>query len=237
MTQFGPIGRLGRYTATHFRAVAIAWTLVAVALGFLAPKVETALSGAGWEATGSQSVAAREAIDKNFQGLSSSALMVVVHSDTKTVSDPAFQQTVASASATLKSDSRVSRVIPPHAGTSISRDGHTAIIQAGAAADSNTMVRAADSLKTKLHKLQADGVQVSVTGASGMWSDFNTANRKAMMHSELISWPVTLVILLLAFGSLVAAGLPLMLHNPRPDGLGRNAVPRHPRARTSRSRR
>ena len=44
-----------------------------------------------------------------------------------------------------------------------------------------------------------------------MWSDFNTANRTAMMRSELFSWPVTMVILVLAFGSLVAAGLPLML--------------------------
>ena len=44
-----------------------------------------------------------------------------------------------------------------------------------------------------------------------MWSDFNTANRDAMMRSELISWPVTLAILVLAFGALVAAGLPLLL--------------------------
>ena len=44
-----------------------------------------------------------------------------------------------------------------------------------------------------------------------MWSDFNEANRDAMLKSELISWPVTLAILVLAFGSLVAAGLPLML--------------------------
>ncbi len=44
-----------------------------------------------------------------------------------------------------------------------------------------------------------------------MWSDFNQANKSAMMRSELISWPVTLAILVLAFGSLVAAGLPLML--------------------------
>ncbi len=35
--QFGPIGRLGRYTATHFRVVAIAWALVAVVLGVLRP--------------------------------------------------------------------------------------------------------------------------------------------------------------------------------------------------------
>ena len=73
------------------------------------------------------------------------------------------------------------------------------------------MVRAADDLKTQLHRLQGDGVQVSLTGASGMWSDFNEANRTAMMKSELFSWPVTLGILVLAFGSLVAAGLPLML--------------------------
>ena len=44
-----------------------------------------------------------------------------------------------------------------------------------------------------------------------MWSDFNTANKAAMMKSELLSWPVTMAILVLAFGSLVAAGLPLLL--------------------------
>jgi putative drug exporter of the RND superfamily len=38
-----------------------------------------------------------------------------------------------------------------------------------------------------------------------MRSDFNAANRPAMMKSEVISWPVTLGIRLLAFGSLVAA--------------------------------
>ena len=39
-------------------------------------------------------------------------------------------------------------VVAPRPGVSISRDGHTAIVQAGAAADANTMVRAADDLKT-----------------------------------------------------------------------------------------
>ena len=52
---------------------------------------------------------------------------------------------------------------------------------------------------------------MNLTGAAGMWSDFNAANRSAMLKSEVISWPVTLGIMLLAFGSLVAAGLPLML--------------------------
>jgi RND superfamily putative drug exporter len=85
------------------------------------------------------------------------------------------------------------------------------VIQAAAARDSNEMVRAADALKGPLAKLGADGVRVDLTGAAGMWSDFNEANKSAMMKSEVISWPVTLGILVLAFGSLVAAGLPLML--------------------------
>jgi len=116
---------------------------------------------------------------------------------------------VVSAQGTLQRDPRVSRVVAPLPGRSVSRDGHTAVIQAGAAASANEMVRAADDLKAELKG--SDGVQVSLTGASGMWSDFNEANRSAMLRSEVISWPVTMIILVLAFGSLVAAGLPLML--------------------------
>jgi putative drug exporter of the RND superfamily len=207
----GPIGRLGHYTATHFRVVLISWLLIAVVLGFFAPRVETALSGAGWETTGSQSVQARQLIDKNFKGLSSYGLMTVLYSPSKTVSSASFQAAVASVERTLRADGAVSAVIPPTAGVSISRDGHTAIVQAGAARDSNAMVVAADRLKGKLSALSGAGVQVHLTGASAMWSDFNAANRSAMLKSEVISWPVTLLILLVAFGSLVAAGLPLML--------------------------
>jgi putative drug exporter of the RND superfamily len=207
----GPIGRLGRYTATHFRIVLVGWLVVALGLGFLAPRVETALSGAGWETTGSQSVQARQLIDKNFRGLSSYGLMTVVYSPTQTINDPAFRSTIGKVESTLRTDSAVRSVVAPSPGVSISRDGHTAIVQAGAAASSNGMVKAADSLKGRLSALPPDGVQVHLTGASGMWSDFNAANRTAMMKSEVISWPVTLGILLLAFGSLVAAGLPLML--------------------------
>ena len=207
----GPIGRLGRYTATHFRGVAIAWALVAIVLGAFAPKVEHALSGAGWEATGSESVETRELVDRNFGGLSSSALQVVVHSPGRTVRDPAFKRVLAEAQRTLEADDRVAQVIPPRPGLSISRDGHTAVLEAGAAANPNEMVRVADDHKGALAALGGPDMDVSLTGASGMWSDFNEANKTAMLKSEVISWPVTLGILVLAFGSLVAAGLPLML--------------------------
>jgi RND superfamily putative drug exporter len=211
MSRLGPIGKLGLWTATHFRVVAAIWLVTAVAFGIFAPKVEHALSGAGWEATGSESVEARDLIDKDFQGLGSYGLMVVVHSSEQTVGDAAFDQTVADVKRTLRGDEAVTTVVPPKAGMSISRDRRTAVVQAGAGEDPNDMVRAADDLKEPLSSLGGRGVEVNLTGAPGMWSDFNEANKTAMMKSELISWPVTLGILVLAFGSLVAAGLPLLL--------------------------
>ncbi len=211
MTRYGPIGRLGRYTATHFRTVLMAWAVVAVGLGFFAPRVEKALSGAGWEASGSQSVQARKLIDRNFAGLSGYGLMTVVHSPGATSGDPAFRGTVSAVERQLRADPAVRTVVAPRPGISISADGHTAVVQAGAARDSNAMVAAADRLKGPLGELGRGDVQVHLTGAPGMWSDFNAANKDAMLKSEVISWPVTLGIMVIAFGSLVAAGLPLML--------------------------
>src|SRR5690242_11012642 len=129
-TPYGPIGRLGRWTATHFAAVATLWALLAVALGFFAPRVETALSGAGWEATGSESVRARQQIDRDFAGLGTYALTVAVHSRRSTVSDPAFVRALRGVEAKLKGRQVVS----------VSRDRHTAVVQIGAGRDANDMV-------------------------------------------------------------------------------------------------
>ena len=211
MTDVGPIGRLGHWTATHFRAVALAWLVIALGLGVLAPRVEHALSGAGWEATGSESVDVRNAADSDLGGMSSSALLVVVSSDSATVGDPEFKTALAHAEKVLAADERVSQIVPPREGVSISQDRRTAVIQAGAASDSNEMVRAAGELEDELDAAGSDRIDVNITGSSAMWADFNEANKAAMLKSELISWPVTMAILVLAFGSLVAAGLPLLL--------------------------
>jgi RND superfamily putative drug exporter len=200
-TPVGPIGRLGRWTAGHGRIVVIAWAVIAVGLGALAPKAEHALSGAGWEASGSESAAVREAIDASFAGQGGYALMVAVHGTGN------VDATGAEATRILESDSRVSTVAPPQ----VSQDGRTVLLSGGAAASPTEMVRAADALKGQLADLSSGSTTVSLTGAPGMWSDFNEANKSAMMKSEVISWPVTMAILVLAFGSLVAAGLPLLL--------------------------
>ncbi|CAG6395243.1 MMPL family transporter [Streptomyces cocklensis] len=206
----GPFGRLGVWSATHTRKVFLLWVVVVAVLGAFAPKVESALSGAGWQANGSQSVAVRQIAQDHFGGNASSAIQVVVHAD-RPVTDPSVQKVITQAESIAQGDSRIAAVVPPQPGATISPDRHTAIVLAGAKADPNEMVRAADDLKGPLGALSGNGVTVNATGASVLWSDFNTANHNAMIHSEILSWPVTLIILVLAFGSLVAAGLPLLL--------------------------
>ncbi len=206
------LARLGAWTGSHLRAVLVLWLFVLAVFGAFAPRVESALSGAGWQDSGSRSVQARSVIEKNFQGLGATALQIVIHDGHGRIADdPGAQRIVARAETLLKADPRVSVVVGPRPGVSLSRDATTAIVQGGAAGDANAMVRAADDLTGPVGKLATSGVSVNLTGDSALWSDFNKVNHAAMIKSEVLSWPVTMIVLVLAFGSLVAAGLPLML--------------------------
>ena len=207
----GPLGRLGVAVTRHAQLTTVVWLLVIVGLGAFAPKVEAELSGAGWQADGSESVAARELAQNHFGGNASTAIQVVVHSPDGPVTEGAGKAVLARATTMLEQDGRIADVLQPQPGATLSQDGRTAVLLAGANADPNEMVRVADDLKAPLQDLSTDAIQVNPTGASLLWSDFNEANLDAMLKSEMVSWPVTLAILVLAFGALVAAGLPLIL--------------------------
>src|ERR1017187_4445514 len=123
-----PFARLGTWAATHFRRVLVAWLLVVAIFGFFAVHVESALAGAGWQASNSQSVAARAIIQKDFSGLGATGLQVVIVDHHGPIaSDPQAKAVVVKATSVLRGDPRVSTVVPPQAGVSISRDGRTAI--------------------------------------------------------------------------------------------------------------
>ncbi len=207
----GVLGRMGASMAGNAKWVIGVWLIVLVALGAAAPSVFSSLAGAGWQANGSESVQVRELAQEHFGGNSSAAVQVVVHSDDRTVDSPDMQRTLTRVADVFAGDTRFGEIIAPQPGMSISPDGHTGILIAGANASTDEMVKAVDDLKRELTALSGDGIEVYPTGASALWSDFNKANHDAMIQAELFSWPVTLAIMVLAFGSLVAAGLPLLL--------------------------
>src|SRR5436309_2733206 len=69
----GHFARLGAWTADHLRVVVLAWVAVLALFGAFAPQVEHALAGAGWQDSTSESVQAREIVQKEFRGLDASA--------------------------------------------------------------------------------------------------------------------------------------------------------------------
>ena len=207
----GPLGRLGIWVTDHAKLVTGVWLLLIIGLGAFAPQVEHNLSGAGWQADGSESVAARELARAHFGGNASSAIQVVVQSTEGPVTEGEGAEVLAEVNRLLRDEPRIADVVAPTPGATLSQDGRTAIVLAGAGADTNEMVRVATELKEPLQDLSVDQVKVNPTGSSLLWSDFNEANLDAMLTSEMMSWPVTMAILVLAFGALVAAGLPLIL--------------------------
>jgi putative drug exporter of the RND superfamily len=205
------LGRLGAWAADHRRLVVIVWAAAVLVLGALAPFADRALSGAGWEAPGSESGEARRAIESHFPGQGTYALSVVVAGEHASIDDRSMRAALARVRSVLRSDGAVSGIMAPQPGVTVSRDGRTAIVTGLAGAAPSEMVDAAGRLKARLARLSSSGVTVRLTGPAAMWSDFNHANKAAMMKSEALSWPLTLTLLVLAFGTLVAAGLPLLL--------------------------
>jgi putative drug exporter of the RND superfamily len=205
------LGRLGAWAADHRRLLVILWGVAVLVLGALAPFTDGALSGAGWEVPGSESGQARRVIESRFPGQGSYALSVVVAGDHVGIGDRRMRATLAEVRSALRSDRAVRGVLAPQEGVTVSRDRRTAIVTGLAGAAPAEMVEAAGRLKDRLARLSTPGVTVRLTGPAAMWSDFNEANKAAMMKSEALSWPLTLTLLVLAFGTLVAAGLPLLL--------------------------
>jgi putative drug exporter of the RND superfamily len=205
----GTLARLGAWAADHRRGVVVAWCAIVLVLGALAPFADRALSGAGWEAPGSESVAARRALESAFPGRGAYALQVVVAG--APVEDPAMRRVLTAVRSTLVRDPAVAGVLVPRPGSTIAADHRTAIVTGLAGAPPRAMVEAAGRVEHALARLATGQITVRLTGSSALWSDFNAANKSAMVRSEALSWPLTLALLVIAFGTITAAGLPLML--------------------------
>jgi uncharacterized membrane protein YdfJ with MMPL/SSD domain len=95
----------------------------------------------------------------------------------------------------------------------VSADGHSALIRFKIAGDQSTAKERADATLRTVEAAQAAHPQLSI----GEFGEASADNQVSASISEdfktalVTSLPVTLVILLIAFGALVAAGVPLLL--------------------------
>jgi RND superfamily putative drug exporter len=206
--------RLAAFSARHRRAVIVVWLLIAFTAAPLALTLTGALSGAGWEAQGSTAQQVRDELRRDFPALGAENPVVVYHQATPIASDPAgLQHLVAELQrAPLTSQVANPLVLPASAGL-ISRDGRTAIVPVAQRVTTDaSRPEAAGKLGSYVKTLALPaGAKAAVTGEWPVWSDFNKINEQALHRAELLSGLPSLVLLFVAFGMLIAAGLPLVL--------------------------
>ena len=210
----GLLARTGRAAGRRPRRVLALWAIAVIASAPLAVTLTGALSGAGWEAQGSTTQEVRDELRRDFPQLGAEAAIVAYRQSTPIADDSAG---LAALITGLRGSAGTSAIVdplaaPPEAGL-LSPDGRAALIPVGLEASSDAeLPEAAGSVMDTVAGISLpDGMEANTTGEWAVWNDFNTLNEQALHRAELLSGLPTVILLFIAFGSAIAAGLPLLL--------------------------
>lgn len=206
-----PFVRLAHLIASRRRTVLIVSTLVILAGAGLAPVFQSQLLGVGYDTPGTESKEATQFI-ADRTGYTERDILVV-NSERYTAGDAVFEQALRRAFAAIKEVNDGFLVLPPGTpgGGAVSRDGHavTAIVAVkGEAADRQDDAK---KMQEKVDDAMPSGMHAGITGNSPLLADLIHIEEKDMIKAELVGLPIAGLILIAAFGSLVAAGLPMLL--------------------------
>lgn len=140
-----------------------------------------------------------------------STFNLIFKSDALKVGDAAYQSAVADALAPIQGDSRVVSVTTPYTDPRItaaltSKDGHEALVtvQIG-----STGHKAWSDYSDLRGRVRSSTLSVTGTGVVPINQAFNTTLEADLQRAEYVSLPITLILLVIIFAGLVAAGLPL----------------------------
>jgi RND superfamily putative drug exporter len=201
--------RLGRFVVRRAPWIVAGWALVLVIAVPLAPRVTGQLSAGGFILDDLESARAKALLETEL-GAPPSALVVVLSSETLTAGTPAFESAALDATRDIATAPHVVRVISHLlAPRQVSADRHTAydVVFLDLAADDSP-----DALPILRDRLRRQaGLDVELAGGPAFYGDVQSVSESDLRRSELISLPLAALTLLLVFGSVVAAGVPLVV--------------------------
>jgi uncharacterized membrane protein YdfJ with MMPL/SSD domain len=209
-----PAATAGRWSARHWKTATLAWVAfvaLAAVFGGLAGTEE--LGDA--DGMNGESAQAQRIIDQaGFPAGSSEA--VLVQSSTSTADSADFRRAVHDVVSTLRTLPNVTDVTSPYSAGNrdqISQDGHTAAITmelSGKTAEPyNGVERARDAIAA-VQRRHPD-LSIDETGDASIDVALDETVEQDNKRAELFSIPVTLAILIVAFGAALAALLPVLL--------------------------
>jgi len=205
--------RMGRWSATHWKTATFGWlAFVAVAFGIGGmvgmKSIDADTPGPG------ESGRMDRILDAGFP--QPAGENVLVQSPSLRATDPEFRAAVADVVAALSKLEVVQHVrsplVPGNAGQ-ISPDRHAALVGFQIRGDPDTAVDRIGPVLDRVEELQQAHPRLFIGqfGDASKIDALTTAYADDLGKAGLLSLPVTLAILLVAFGALVAAGIPLLL--------------------------
>jgi RND superfamily putative drug exporter len=208
---------VARWSATHrFRVIGL-WVVLFVVGGWLTSSyLSGALTTQANFANNPDSKQAQTLLEQRLTGPRHANEVVIVRSDSNTVSDPQFKAYVAR----LKSDldalkpAVVQQTTDPYrAGNRfVSNDHHATLIpvtMAGSRDDANANID--QVLDRTLHAQHPQGFKAWVAGEATTAKDSNTIAEQDLRKGETIGIVAALAILVVVFGTLAAALVPIVL--------------------------
>jgi uncharacterized membrane protein YdfJ with MMPL/SSD domain len=207
-------GRAARWSASHWKSAAFGWMACAV-LAVVVGGAVGAKQMEQWAIANGESRRAEQILDRgNFNIPARES--VLIQSATATVDDPVFSATVGAVIQRLAVQWDVTTIVSPldqrDAGL-ISRDRHSALVQfdvKGRAEDAKDKIAPILSAIDEV-QVQHPALIVEEFGQASANHEVDQRFKRDMSRAELTSLPLTIGILILAFGALVAAGLPVLL--------------------------
>jgi putative drug exporter of the RND superfamily len=202
--------RLGQFLVR--RAHLVLWTSAVLVLGAAALAVGAfgKLQDGGFTPPGAESSAAQALTERSFGG--DPNLLLLVHARTGTVDDPAVAAAGRQLAAALQGRQQVGAVTSywnTRSPDLRSADGRYALVLAHLAGTEKEADTAAQAIIGDL-AVSGPVVDVRAGGPHGVGNDIGSEVVKGLALAESIAIPVTLVLLLITFGSVVSAVIPLV---------------------------
>ncbi|TMC75064.1 MAG: MMPL family transporter [Chloroflexi bacterium] len=160
----------------------------------------------------SESGRASRLIERELPRAGGGTFTLLFSSDTLGATSSDFRSAVDRAIAPLRADPRVATIVTPYDGTApdptqlISKDGHAAAVDVAVKDD---LATARDYYPELRALVRSDTLRVQATGVLAINSGFNAVLQEDLRRAETVSLPLALVLLLVVFGSIVAALVPL----------------------------
>jgi putative drug exporter of the RND superfamily len=199
--------RLGRFAVRRRWWIVAAWAVLILAALPFAPQAPGALSAGGFILDDLESARAKQLLHDEL-GVEPSAFVLVYTSDAFTAGTPEWLAAVTAATRDVARAPHVTRLVSHVlAPSQVSADGHTAYDIVFLDLPPDDSPDAIPGVTAVLH--EAPGIRVQVAGGPAFYGDVQAVTERDLQRSEVISLPLAALALLLVFGSLVAAGVPL----------------------------